>query len=445
MRIPRVCRPNTQISQVPDRDRTAFLMAMDSSAASFLYRQLYADGIDQEALVRNKPLMQWTKNDTDFTNDLGFKIPAPYVNPQGIAATNAAANNAEVSSKGVTFTVPQRHHYAFMKIDGDVVRNTINGGSTSQFTNILTREVDGVTEAIGAEIHQRMYGEKTGVRSYLSATSSITTNVLTLANAEDTQFYEPNMRCVLVDPATGFSRTGTAFVIKTVDPITSTLTITDTAGANVNLNAAFAAAAVSDGLARETFASASGGIDFDGLKAWIPSTVSISDSFNGVNRSLYRTRLAGVYVDASALPIRNGFIKALAVAKGQVGSMFESKSPFFINPKNLAQIIQTVESTKINSVSLDDKYGIGLEAVEVFGHKFVEDSMCPVNEAYLIGKNALVRGTCGKQPQIDDQDGEDFWFDRINGKLMAVLAHDGCVAGLQPYNLMRVVLPNVAL
>lgn len=409
-------------------------MAMDSGAASFLYRQLYADGIDQEALVRNKPLMQWVKNDTDFTNDLGFKIPAPYVNPQGIASTNAGANAAEVSSKGVTFTVPQRHHYAFMKIAGDVVRNTINGGSTSQFTNILTREVDGVTEALGAEIHQRMYGEATAVRSLLSATAAINTTTWTLANIEDSQFYEPNMKLVLVNPATGVARAGTARTVVSVDSITGTLVCSGNPDT-------FTSAAAGDGIARETFNT----VDFDGLKAWIPATVGPSDSFLGVNRSVYRTRLAGVYVNASEGPIRNGFIKALAVAKQQVGSMFESKSPFFIHPKNLAQIIQSVESSKVNSIALEDKYGIGLEGVEVFGHKFVEDAMCPVNEAYLIGKKALTRATCGKQPQIDDQDGQDFWFDRANGQLMAVLAHDGALCGLEPYNMMRVLLPNVAL
>lgn len=410
-------------------------MSFDQSAAGFLYKQLYADGIDQEALVRNKPLMQWTDNDKDFTSNLGIKIPAPYVNPQGIAATNAGASSAEVASAGVTFTVPQRHHYAMMRIDGDVVRNTIKGGDASQFTNMLTREVDGVTEAIGAEIHGRMYGESSSIRSLLSATGVVNTTTAFLANPEDAQFYEPNMKLVVIDPATGLARTGTAVTVTKVDPIAGTLLL------SAIITTAFAAAVAGDGLGRETFV----GIDFDGLKGWCPATVSSSDSFLGVNRSIYRTRLAGVYVDGSAMPIRNAFIKALAVAKTQVGSMFEKSAPFFINPKNLAQIIQTVEQIKITSLSLEDKYGIGLDAVEVFGHKFIEDAMCPVNTCYLVGKDAWTRATCGTQPQIDDQDDNSFWFNRSTGKLEAILAHDGGTCSYSPYNLLRLDLPNVAL
>lgn len=410
-------------------------MSADQSAVQFLYRQLYSDGIDQEALNRNKPLMEWTKNKSDFTNSLGIKIPAPYVNPQGIAATNAGASAAEVASAGVVFTIPQRHHYAMIRIDADVVRNTVNGGDESQFTDLVTREVDGITEAIGVEVAQRMYGESNAIRSVLSATAVINTTTWTLANVEDAQYYEPNMKVVLVDPATGTARTGTAVTVQKVDPIAGTLLCS--AAPN-----SFTSAAAGDGIARDTFV----GIDFDGLKGWIPATISGSDSFLGVNRSTYRTRLAGVYVNGSNMPIRNAFIKAMSVAKSQVGTMFEKKSPFFINPKNLAQIVQTVEQTRVNSVEIEGKYGIGIEAVEALGHRFVEDSLCPVNECFLIGKNAWTRATCGKQPQIDTSgDGNDFWYNRSTGKIEAILAHDGGTGSYEAFNLLRMTLPNVAL
>jgi hypothetical protein len=410
-------------------------MSLDQSAASFLFRQLYSDGIDQEALVRNKPFMQWTKNKTDFTNNTGIKIPAPYVNPQGIAATNAGASSAEVASAGVVFTIPQRHHYAMIRLDADVVRNTVEGGEASQFTNLLTREVDGVTEAIGVEVAQRMYGESTAIRSLTLSTGAINSTTWFLANPEDAQFYEVNMKIVLVNPATGLARVGTAVTVQKVNPIVGTLICSGNPDS-------FTSAAAGDGIARDTFV----GVDFDGLKGWVPTTVSVSDSFLGVNRSVYTTRLAGCYVDGSQMPIRNAFIKALAVAKAQVGTMFESKSPFFINPKNMAQILQTVEQTKVNAVELDDKYGIGLEGVECLGHKFIEDSLCPVNECFMVGKNAWIRATCGKQPQIDTSgDGQEFWYNRSTGKIEAILAHDGGTGAVEPYNLLRLTLPNVAL
>src|ERR1044072_7449565 len=151
-------------------------MALTLSAADWLFKKLYPEGLDEDALVRNKPLMQWCESSPDFTNGLkGLDIPAPYVNPQGIGPTNLVASTNESGSAGVVFSVPQRTHIHFSKIDSNVVRNTIAGGSESQFVNVLTREVDGATEAIGAEISQRMYGENSGTRSFLSATGAVNT------------------------------------------------------------------------------------------------------------------------------------------------------------------------------------------------------------------------------------------------------------------------------
>ena len=409
-------------------------VAFSNSDAQFLYKTLYPQGIDQEALVRNKPLMQWVDNDPDFTTGKNMEIPAAYVNPQGIGSTNANAAANEVGSKGVMFQVPQRHTIALGALDADVVRNTKAGGDASQFTDMLQAQVDGITEAIGTEVHQRMYGDNTAVRSFLSATGAINTTTFYLANAEDCQFYEPNMKIVLVNPATGAARVGTAVTITSVDVDNGALICSG----NPN---SFTSAAAGDGIARSTMV----GADMDGLKAWCPVSVGPSDSFMGVNRSVYRTRLAGVYYDASGKPIRTGFINALAKAKAQVGSMFERKSPFFINPKNLAQIVQSVESTRVTTGAIEDKYGIGLETIDVFGHKFVEDALCPVNTAWLIGQNALVRATAGKQPQLDDQDGNQFWYNRRTGQLEFVLAHDGNIAALEAYNVMQVTLPNQAL
>ncbi len=412
-------------------------MSLDTSAADFAFKLRYADGLDEEYLVSNKPLMQWMENDPNFSTHKGISIPVPYVNPQGIGATNADAVTAEVSSQGVSFVVPQRHVTQYGRIQSDVVRNTLNGGDPDQFTNVLEKEVDGCTESIGSEIHQRSYGDVTGIRSFLSATGAINTTTWYLANAEDAQFYEVGMRLVLVNPSTGAARSpsgGAAITISAVDSLNGTLTVSQ----NPNY---FTSAAAGDGIARLSMV----GKDLDGLNAWCPTAVSGSDSFMGVNRSVYRARLAGVYVDVSDRPIRQGLIKAHTVAKGQVGTMFKSKSPHFINPKNLGQLMQSVEAANISTGSLPDSYGLGVETFNIFGHKFVEDSKCPVDTCYLIGSGSVKRATCGKQPQIDDQDGKTFFFNRQNGYLEFVIQHDGNIVVEEPYNIMRMKLPTAAL
>lgn len=415
-------------------------MSLGTTAASWALKTLFEDGANTEVLVRNKPLMQWAPNKTNFTSSRGIEIPAPYVNPQGIATTNATAAANEVASQGKSFLLPQRTHVAFGKIDGIVVRNAMEGGDASHFVDSVEREVDGVTESIGVEIHQRMYGSKNGIRSLLSSTAAINTTTWTLANEEDAQFFEPGMKLVLVNPSTGNVRSGTAVSVVSVNGTTMVCS------ANPDT---FTSAAAGDGIAREGSANGSGGVDLDGLAGWCPATAPTSgDSFLGVDRSAYPARLAGVRVDISGDTIRGGFIKAKAKAAAQVGSMFDSKEPIFINPKNLAQIMQSVEAAKIVDIKLDDSYGIGLDAVSVMGHKFVQDSMCPVNVAWLVGSKSWVRYSCGKQPAFESSDGQDFWFDRSSGNtgvLNFVMNHDGNTGSPAVYNIMRMTLPSAVL
>jgi hypothetical protein len=388
---------------------------------------MYPYGIDEDALERDNPLMRWAQHETDFTSHKGIEIAVPYLNPQGIGATNADANTAEAPSAGVSFTVPQRHVTALGRINGEVVRNAINGGDASQFADALEREVDGTTESLGSEINQRMYGLNDGVRSFLSSATTVNTAVVTLANPEDAQLYEPKMRVQAVDGA-GALRSGGAFaVIDKVDPIAGTLTFTQTA------NVAIAAIAAGDGLVRWSMNTK----DLDGLRGWCPATVSGADSFLGVNRSIYRTRLAGVYIDTSSMPIRSGLIKSRGVAKAQVGNKFQNKSPFFINPRELTGLMQQVEVSRIIEGAVESRANIGIETIEIFGRKFIEDPHCPVGETFQIGEKAFTRGSCGKQPQIDDQDGNKFWYNRATGMLEFVLAHDGNSFSREPYNILR--------
>lgn len=408
-------------------------MALSLTAADWLFRKLYPEGLDEEALVRDKPLMQWCESSPEFTNGLkGLDVPAPYVNPQGIGPSNSVAFTNEAGSAGVVFTVPQRTLIHGAKLDSNVVRNTISGGSESQFVNILTREVDGATEAIGAEIAQRMYGDNSGVRSYLSATGAVNTTTAYLANVEDAQYYEVNMKIAFINPADGsYRNAGATLTVTAVDSIAGTLTLSG----NVN---SVTGTVASDGIVRGGMRN----LDLDGLKGWVPTTVTGSDSFLGVNRSVYRTRLAGVYTDVSSFPIRSAFLKAFATAKAQIGARFRSNSPIFIHPTNLMQIMQSVEGAKILNGKMDDKYGIGLNTVEVLGYRFVEDAFCPVNECFLVGDGAFIRATAGKQPRIDDQDGRKFDYDRPNGQLLFALAHDGNTYSPTPGNLLRIKLPS---
>lgn len=402
------------------------------STVDFLFKKLYVRGLDEDALVSGNNLLKWCKRDKKFASAQGKAVPAPYVNPQGIAATHAAAATNAQPRKGVQFLVPQRKMVGRCDVDGDVIQNAQNGGDEAQFINAFTSEIDGATEMFGQEINQRLYGDVLGGRALVHPTTAPSTFTLTLANYQDAQFFEPGMYVSAYDTATGTLRNAGASVLVTaVDPAAGTLT------GSTQWTTTISALAVGDTLVRATMST----VSLDGLKGWVPTAVTGADSFMGVNRSPYRTRLAGVYFDASSYSVRAGFLKAFGFARQQIGGKFNQKTPILVHPDNFIQIVQAVEGVRIVDLNLDTDYNVGLEAVEVLGNVLVQDRHCPINTAWMVPKGAFTFGSAG-EPTIEEKDGGRFWFDRDNGVLKASILLLGNSYSEAINQILRVQLPS---
>lgn len=387
----------------------------DLSTADYLIKYMYKDGLDEDALTSSNALLAYVERDYDFTSSKGKVIAAPGTNAQAGSVTNADAYAARAGSTGVNFTVPVRRMFAFGALSSDLVRLTEAGSDESQFANALSRDIDTATEAFGQEINQRLYGRNIGERARVHATTAISTTVLTLANPEDANFFSVDMRVSAIDPATGSYRDSGDFVTLTnVDPVAGTLTA-DANWSNI------ASIALGDILVRWGTRNAS----LDGLAGWNPSTANLSASFLGVNQTINRATVAGMYADVSGYSIRQAFIKASAVSENLLGRHGASSSPWFMNPSDVAEIKMSVEAIKVVETSMKTKYSVGLDTVEVLGCRIVSDRHCPVGEAFQIPQGAFTLGTAGKQPKIDDQDGRRLNYDRQNGRLEFIMAMDG--------------------
>lgn len=404
-----------------------------TTTLDFLYRRLYAKGLDLDILESGNALLKWVTKDTKFASSQGKVIPVPHTNQQGIANTHANAATAARPGKGVAFLVTQKKMVGNVPIDGDVVQNAQNGGDEGQFVDAFMFEIDGATKNFGQEINQRLYGDTLGGRALVHASTAPSTTTLTLANPQDAQFFEIGMLVSAYDTATGTLRnSGAAVEISGVDPVAGTLTGT------TNWTTTIAALAVGDTLVRANMS----GNSIDGLKGWVPATVSGSDSFYGVNRSVYRTRLAGVYYDASNFSIRSGFLKAFGFARQQIGDNFENEAPIFMNPDNFIQLVQSVEGVKVLDIKLTNEYNVGLKAVEILGNTIVQDRHCPVNEAYMVPKGSFVLGTSGKY-DLETKGGSRFFFDPDVGVVKSSILMLGNGYSPKINSILRFKLPAV--
>jgi len=407
------------------------MAAADSSSLNFLYKRLYAKGLDEDALMSGNNLLKWVKRDKKFASPQGKAIAAPYVNPQGIGATYATADANTQPRQGVQFLVTQAKMIGRVDISRDVLQNAENGGDEAQFINAFTSEVDGATEMFGQEINQRLYGSTLGERAKVHPTTAISTTQLTLANYQDAQFFEVGMFVSAADPAGAQRNAGSTVRIVAVDPATGVLT------ANQNWST-ITGITNGDSLIRASFWTAS----LAGLAGWVPTSVTPGESFFGVDRSPYRTRLAGVYFDASTFSIRQGFLKSFGFARQQIGGKFDQKAPIFVHPDNFIQIVQSVEAVRILDLKLETSYNVGIEAVEVLGNTIVQDRHCPLNQAYMVPKGAFTFASAG-DPKIEDAAGSGrFVFEPATGLLKGTIVLLGNGYSEAPNTLMRLQLPT---
>ena len=400
-------------------------MALD--LPEFLAKLRYGE-LDDGALMHGNLLMSWAGHETDFTSHKGIEIPSPTNGPGGFGPTNATAFAADTPSTGQSFTVPQRSVYLYSALTGITVRNAMEGGDVSHFRSAFTREMDLADEAFGQEVNQRMYGVNRGDRSLIKAGTSVSGTTITLAKKTDAQFYEVGMRLHALSPAGALRTGGTGFaVVSAVSPQDGTLTWTE-AGTT-----AIGTLAAGDILIRKDMRN----LDLDGLAGWAPVTPA---TFLGVDQTIYPGRACGLYLDLSSANTAAGLLYAIRYAGSYVGKRFDAKSPWFINPMNLHAIEREVEQSRIVSQTMQGTYGIGIEVVEIMGKRFVPDPLCPRDTAFLVGKGAFVRGTCGQQPRIEALDGKRFHYNRQTGTLEFTLVHDGNCYSYSPYNLMQVSL-----
>lgn len=400
---------------------------------SYISKVIYKDGIQQKQIVRDKPLLTATRHNTKFTSAEGIKVPIIYGTGQGASATVANAHDNSSPDKGDAFLVTQATYYTNFNIAGKVVRNALKGNNDSYFLQQLKLAMDNCMETMGSELNRQAYGSSAGWRARVGSVAP-TGSTIVLANPQDAVFFEPNMVCVMAATPTGAIKAGTpgSFTITKVDTQTGTLTV------NGTITTLITSPAAGDYIFRQGDAqnNATNGVVAAGLADWVPQTVT-STLFFGVDRTAFPSRLAGVRYPGQNDSLEVVFIKAMAAGKAEVGPGFK-KGDLFLNPVNFAAIAASKEGGRW--ITEPSTYGIGIDKFQIGAFKFIEDAMCPVNVAYMVGDGAYERASCGDAPYWNNFDGSDMWLDRATDIYKGQLVHDGNFIAPLVQSIMRIDL-----
>lgn len=367
-------------------------MTLDISTFTPALKQYYSNTRVENMVYKDHPLMAMLAKDEKF---YGKNLPLPIIigNPQRRSHTfsKAKANGSQSTLRD--FLLTRAKDYSLASIDNETAEASEN--DKGAFLKALTVEIDGAIQSATTSLAGDLFGDGSG---YIGQISAISGADVTLANPEDVVKFEVGMEIVFAEnKSTGSLRdSGDALTITAVNRDDGVITF--------DANVSTISGVVADDY---MFADGDRNLSMNGLDAWLPSTSPTSgDSFFGVDRSIDPTRLGGIRVDGSSLPIEEAMIKAGARVNREGGNpdaAFVSYGKWEELNKALGSKVQYMVSQAYGRAD------IGFQGIAVKTNKgmmnVIADPFCPDDKAYLLTMKSWKLYSLKKCIRILDLDG----------------------------------------
>ena len=362
------------------------------TTAAFIFQREYSD--HQIADLTQRDHVWYTKcpKEGGFGGD-SFLYPVRYGNPQGVSGTFSRARANVKSSKGKQFRALRTSKFGVVTIDGEAALAAMEKGGGA-FFNLLTMETDNVLEEVGDSLAFDFYRGTSGLRGRVS---SITGNVLTLADPEDARNFKEGMTLIADDTITGLSpRVGTTFVIA-VDEDAGTVEVDDITDITGNIN-------VNDYLFRD----GDPGTCMEGLEVCTPLSAPVrgTDSFRGEDRGVNPSRLAGSRLDDTTLNSEVA-LGRLAIKISKLGKSHNIDEAY-LNPTHFFNAAQRLNAkVEYSDGGGTANYGFQYIMIHTSAGSFrvYSDPDCPMNRGRVSRQGSQYIHHLKGLPHVIDLDG----------------------------------------
>lgn len=367
---------------------------LDLTSFAAALKQHYTQDRVENMVYRDNPLLAMMKKYESFGGK-NLPIPIIYGNPQGRSADFANAQSNKTNSQLKDFVLTRSKDYSLASIDNETLE--ASKGNANAFLEAATVEIDGAIQSITRSLAVAMYGTGSGSIGRIAASTTIASPTIQLSDVEDVTNFEVGQTLVLSTANGGGTvKAGTAQIVG-VDRDAGTVTLND------DIDNLVATAAVNDYI----FVQGDYDAKIKGLEAWLPSTAPTSTPFFSVDRTSDSSRLAGIRVDGSALPIEEALVKAanrVAREGGRPDHVFMSFSKFNDLVNSLGSKVQYVQE----QVKAGQGY-VGFQTIMIYGPrgtiKVIPDQNCPSDRAFMLQMDVWKLYSLGKCPRILDTDG----------------------------------------
>lgn len=379
-----------------------------------LLKFYYDDGALVNETYFDNPLWAMMTKKQAVANVTGrsFIHPIVYATSQGRRVSFSAAQAAgQITGElSADFTVPRFNNYQDASIATETILSTRD--DRGAFTRAVTLVTDDCLHNLGLDQAISMYGDGSGVRGNISATTTIASSTLQLAVADNALYFEVGMALDLATSPTAtvkaYGTAGHGLYVIAVDRINGTLTIGTTpnpataTACNIS-DATNGIPTAADG--DYIFVQGDQGAKMTGLQAWIPYNSSgLATPFLGVTRSIDPVRLAGNWLDGSSLSVEDALIQAATNVKKQ-SSM--GVTHFFMGYSKYAQLLKS-QSAKVvieEQVNPDVSFE-GVELLTSSGRvSVIPDRNCPPDKMFGLNLGTWDYIHLGDPVQVFNYDG----------------------------------------
>lgn len=368
-------------------------MTLDITAFADAFKQYYRPDEVQNMVYMDNPCLAMTPKDTKFGGS-NMPVPLIYGNPQGRSALFSVAQTGSLNSstKLAQFLMTRVQNYSIATISNEAIK--ASKGDAYAFMEAATTEIDGCINVLkrdhGIAQYHTGFGE-------IGKTLSHSGSVVTLANIDDITNVEVGQihNAAASISANDLDGSPDDFTVTAVDRTLGKITYAS--GNPTDAHYLFNKgdrATLASGIVRRKMA---------GFADWLPDTAPTSTAFFGQDRSSDVTRLGGVRLDATSLPIEEALIEGAT----RVAREGFAVTHAFMNFRAYGNLIKALGS-KVRYV--DAKVGkIGFSGIIVEGPRgqieVYADQNCPSDHIYLLTLRLWKLASLGELVGVTDEDG----------------------------------------
>lgn len=368
----------------------------DAIASEAMLKQMYDVPAMQDLSYSDRPFFALVSK-KGGEGGVGTKIPLSISTSQGFAPTLAQAQAVLAAQDLEAFIVTPVTLLSVARISGLTLEASMS--SKQAFAKGAKLVIDGAVKRLANAVSSGLFRDGSGdlatVGSVGADGSASTKGQVTLSNAQDSVQFEYNM--ALQVSQSGVLLAGKTYYVIAVDRDNGIVTLSATLGGA-------AAALVTDTVAAGNTLLAAGtqNLQIKGASAWL-TAASTSTPFFGVDRSKDKIRLSGLFLDGSALSVKDAIISALNRLAREGGK----PGHCFMDFESYTQLAQDLQSNVIYT-DLEGPGKISFSGFRFQGPKgevtVIPDRDCEPNTAYLFQMDtwSLLHANEGDPVFLDD-------------------------------------------